>query len=63
MHKIVRFFCWQGSIRCRTKRCVRSYDLGANVDIVKPAGSGSFTMALRTIPDFWHLLERPGGDL
>lgn len=41
---------------------VRCYDLGANAYIVKPVGFDNFTAALRTIHEFWHLVERPGGD-
>lgn len=38
---------------------LRSYDLGANAYIVKPVGFENFTMALRTIHEFWKLVERP----
>jgi len=38
---------------------LRSYDLGANAYIVKPVGFDNFTAALRTIREFWNLVERP----
>jgi CheY-like chemotaxis protein len=38
---------------------LRSYDLGANAYIVKPVGFENFTAALRTIHEFWKLVERP----
>lgn len=38
---------------------LRSYDLGANAYIVKPVGFDNFTAALRTIHEFWNLVERP----
>lgn len=37
---------------------LRSYDLGANAFIVKPVGFDNFTAALRTIHEFWNLVER-----
>ena len=36
---------------------LRSYDLGANAYIVKPVGFENFMAALRTIHDFWQLVE------
>lgn len=39
---------------------IRSYDLGANAYIVKPVGFGNFVAAVRTIHEFWKLVELPG---
>ncbi len=39
---------------------VRSYALGANAYMVKPVGFDHFMAALRTIHEFWRLVERPG---
>jgi len=39
---------------------VRSYELGANAYIVKPIGFDNFSEAVRTINQFWKLVELPG---
>lgn len=41
---------------------IKSYAFGANAYIVKPIGFDNFSEAIRTINQFWKLVELPGGN-